>query len=442
MLIHQTPRRISVLIAAAVLGASPSAWANGRFPRADQLVATPGRPEQLVLRTTFGLLVSRDAGATWEWICEEAVGFARQEDPAVAVLAGGRLLAGLSAGLAEASDTFCSWQFAQLSSAPLELVDLTVRPLQPESAVALAWERTDANAFGYRSLFFATSDAGASWQSYGTGIDPSVLVLTLDVAPSDPTRLYASGIRPAARTAALFVSTDAAQTWTERPAPFDSPREQGLYIAAVDPFSPERVYLRSSGASTSRLLVTGDAGLSFDELFSGRSLQGFALSPDGSEIYVGGPEDGLWWASRDERRFEQRSSMPVLCLMSLANLLYACSNEQVDFALGVSSDGGRQFAAKLHLSEVRGPVACAAESSGGVCGAAWPAIAERLGIPPERDAVPSGAGADGVPAVTEARCSVGSARSERSSGVELAVTICIGVASMFRRARRRRASPG
>lgn len=442
MLIRETPRRIVVLVTAAVSCATPAAWANGRFPRADQLVATPGQPERLVLRTTFGLLVSRDAGASWEWICEEAIGFARQEDPAVAVLAGGRLLAGLSAGLAQASDTFCSWQFAQLSEAPLELVDLTVRPLQPESAVALAWERTDANAFGYRSLFFGTSDAGASWESYGAGIDPSVLVLTVDVAASDPRRLYASGIRPAERTAALFVSTDAALTWAERTAPFDSPREQGLYIAAVDPLVPERVYLRSSGASSSRLLVTDDAGLSFHELFSGRSLLGFALSPDGSEVYVGGPEEGLWWASRDARVFEQRSSTPILCLMSVANLLYACSNEQLGFALGVSSDGGRQFTAKLHLSDVRGPVACAPETSGAVCGGAWPAIAARLGIPPERDASASGAGTRGVPAVTEGGCSVGSARGERSSGIGFVVTVCIGVASMFRRARWRRLSPG
>lgn len=440
MLTREMPRRIAVLTTAAVLCASSAAWANGRFPRADQLVATPGQPERLVLRTTFGLLVSSDAGASWQWICEEAVGFARQEDPAVAVLAGGRLLAGLSAGLAESSDTFCSWQFAQLSEVPLELVDLTVRPLQPESAVALAWERADGNAFGYRSLFFTTKDAGASWQSYGTGIDPSVLVLTVDVAPSDPRRLYASGIRPAARTAGLFVSTDDAQTWTERAAPFDSPREQGLYIAAVDPLTPERVYLRSSGASSSRLLVTDDAGLSFGELFSGRSLLGFALSPDGSEIYVGGAEEGLWWASRDARVFEQRSSIPVLCLLRLANVLYACSNEQVGFALGASSDGGRQFEARLHLSDVRGPVACAPETSGGVCGGAWPAIAERLGISPDRDALASSAGTGGVLAVTEGGCAIGSARRERRSGVARVETVCIAVAWMLRRARRRRSS--
>lgn len=437
-----------------IFGTTSTASANGRFPRADQLVATPGQLDQLVLRATFGLLVSRDAGTSWDWICEEAIGFSGEEDPAVAILSGGRLLAGLSAGLAHTSGNFCSWQFAELSGTqpPVELVDLTVRPLQAESAVALAWERTDANAFGYRSLFFSTNDAGNTWASYGTGIDPSVLVLTVDVAPSDPRRLYASGIRPAARTAALFVSTDDAQTWTERAAPFDSPREQGLYIAAVDPLSPERVYLRSSGASSSRLLVTSDAGLSFEVLFSGRSLTGFALSPDGSEIFVGGAEDGLWWAGRDERVFEQRSSIPILCLLSLPDLLYACSNEQRGFALGVSSDGGRQFTAKLHLSEVRGPLACAAETSGGVCARAWPAIAERLGVPPEQSAPSGGAGPagsaeTGTPAASPPRsstgggCSVGSAPIAGGSFLKRAFLFVIGMAFVFRAVRRASLSP-
>lgn len=421
-----------MLLTVAVLGLGERAWANGRFPRADQLVATPGRPDQLVLRTTFGLLVSHDAGMSWEWICEEAVGFASEEDPALAMLAGGRLLAGLSAGLAQASGAFCAWQFASLPGSP-ELVDLTVRPLQPDSAVALAWERTDANAFGYRSLFFRTDDAGQSWQRYGTGIDPGVLVLTVDVAPSDPRRLYASGIRPVDRTAALFVSTDEAQTWSERAAPFDSPREQGLYIAAVDPLVPERVYLRSSGAGASRLLVTDDAGASFAELFSGRSLLGFALSPDGSEIFVGGPEDGLWWASGAARQFERRSATPILCLLSLPNLLYACSNEQLGFALGVSTDGGRQFSAKLRLSEVRGPVACAPETSGGVCAAAWPPIAARLGIPPDTGSAPSGATPSEAPAAADGRCAVHAAPHPGSSRVAL-MLLCLGVALVYRRA--------
>src|SRR5690606_4302370 len=211
--------RASALAVALVcaLGLRSGAWANRRFPRADQLVAAPGQPELLVLRATFGVLGARGGGAARDWSWEEASGFSGEEDPAIALLAGGRLLAGISAGLAQVSGDYCAFQFAALSGTPVELVDLTLRPREPGSAVALAWERSaDANVFGYRSRFFSTSDAGGTWRPQGAGIDPGVLVLTVDVAPSDARRLYASGIRPAARSAALFVSTDAGETWAER----------------------------------------------------------------------------------------------------------------------------------------------------------------------------------------------------------------------------------
>jgi hypothetical protein len=174
--------------------------------------------------------------------------------------------------------------------------------------------------------------------------------------------------------------------------------------------------------------------VSFEELFSGRALLGFALSPDGSEIYVGGPDNGLWAASRAELVFEQRSPVPIVCLMSSANILYACSNELTGFALGASSDGGHEFVAKLHLSEVRGPLACPESTSGSVCAAEWPAIAERLGISPEQIVAQSSAAPEGgAPAAAHRGCSIGVVRGSHGSGVELLVGICLGVASRARR---------
>jgi hypothetical protein len=295
------------------------------------------------------------------------------------------VLAGLNEGLAQSSDRGCSWRFANPPSTEQPIVDLSARRDAPSLAVALAWQRQapSADMPGYRTRLFASED-GQAWREHGTGIDPSVLVLTVDIAPSDAARLYASGIRSGAeRSAALFVSTDAGQSWLERPAPFDARSEQGLYIAAVDPLDPEIVYLRTSGVSSSRLLVTADAGASFVVPFTGGPMLGFALSSDGSQIYLGGVEDGLWAGTRDALRFEQRSTLPVVCLTSDADLLYACSNEAGGFALGVSSDGGSSFEPRLLLANVRGPLQCSPGASVGVCEPYWRATAERLGVPPE-----------------------------------------------------------
>ena len=312
-----------------------------------------------------------------------------------------------------------------------------------------------ASTPGYRSRFFATSDGGASWSVYGDGLDPSVLGLTLDVAPADPRRLYASGIRPGAqRTASLFVSTDDGASWTERPVPFDARNEQGLYIAAVDPDQPDLVYLRTSGATSSRLLVTRDAGLTFEEPYAGGPMLGFALSPDGAAIYLGGPDDGLWVGARDTLVFERRSDVPVQCLLRTVDALFACSSDVAGgFTVGASTDDGYTFAPRLFLSSVRGPLACdattATASTASLCASEWPATAERLGIDGVGGGDPNGssgggageaAGSPGVaPSAPDDGSGCGLARGTRAERESwLGAAFAIGLAAARRRGRSRR----
>ena len=75
-------RHLGVALAASLALASGTASANGRYPNADMLIVDPGEPSHLVLRATFGTLVSRDGGQRWSWICEESIGYTG--DPALA----------------------------------------------------------------------------------------------------------------------------------------------------------------------------------------------------------------------------------------------------------------------------------------------------------------------------------------------------------------------
>src|ERR1700722_9772949 len=100
---------MAVLAAMGVTLVAPPALANGRFPAASQLVAHPRDPARMVLRTTYGLLVTRDNGTSWDWICERAVGYGGVEDPALAITGGGTLLAGIFEGLVSSSDEGCTW---------------------------------------------------------------------------------------------------------------------------------------------------------------------------------------------------------------------------------------------------------------------------------------------------------------------------------------------
>ena len=409
--LHIAPIAALAALLAASFAASP-ARANGRFPAANQLVTAPGDPQTLLLRTTFGLALSHNAGADWSWICEQGMldgGAGGAEDPAIGITTNGSIVAGLFEGLQVSPDTGCSWMPLSGALNAVPIVDLVVRPDDPGTILALSNEYLAADDGGaplFTSYAIGSSDNGATWAKQGTSIDPAFILETIEVAKSDPHRVYLSGVSGsgAKSIAALFVSEDTGGTWTQRNVPLDPTNERAPFISAVDPQNADIVYVRTSGAGANRVLVTKDAGKTFTTAYTSKgSLLGFALSEDGSKIYVGGPQDGLQVASTADLSFSPvlshvvgtcgETMIHVQCLTSRGSTLYACSDEVSGFILGQSGDDGATFTPLLHLSEgLRGPIACPAGASASVCATYWPMQRDMLAIPPDGGA-PADAGA-------------------------------------------------
>ncbi len=409
-----------------------------------------------MLRATFGLLVSQDAGATWGWICESALGFNGTEDPAVAVTADGTILAALYEGMATSNDTGCSWAFAP-SLAGWVSADVAVRPEAPDDAVALAWieDTTDAGLTTFETHVFETSDDGVDWSQAGSAIDPTALLQTIDVAASDPNRIYVCGVHGIYETqdVTLYTSRDGGQTFVENAVPVDTELESNAYIAAVDPVNADRLYVRTWPIS--RLLVSDDAGQSFRAVltFAGE-MQGFAASPDGTTLYAGGPTDGLWVGDATTLSFRQVSSVPIQCLATSGATLYACSNDP-PFALGASADGGASFTPLLRFAAIPGALSCPSSSQTASCSGQFPAICETLpgcgeggaGNGAEADGGPRGAGSSSRGSLTaetgEPSCgchAVGFARRTRRRlmGSALALSGFSLMGAAFRRLFRRK----
>jgi photosystem II stability/assembly factor-like uncharacterized protein len=435
-------RSLLGLVAASTIAvsllAAPDARANGRFPAANQIVVAPNDPNTIVLRTTFGVIISRDHGTSWDWICERAIGIkSPTEDPSLGITANNTVIAGTFEGLAVSPDTGCSWSFAANGLENKIVVDTVVRIDAPHVALGLTNKYRavdDAGNPNYTSQVFSSIDDGASWSAFGTAIDPTAVLETLEVAASDPHRLYVSGYRGAGANVKgiLFVSTDDGMTWAERAIPLDPATETSPFIAGVDPTNADRVYVRTNGPNSSRLLVTSDAGMSFTPIFTGASLAGFALSPDGAKVYVGGPKDGLNVASSSDFQFKRTSTVAVQCLKRAGTTLYACSNEVSGFIVGASEDDGATFVAELHLATIRGPLACGASTSSAVCVDDWPAVRDSLGIPAD-DAGTSDAGTPAGSTPKGCGC-----RGAPVSGGGVA-TLCAIVAALAFAARARRA---
>ena len=437
---------------------APEALANGRFPSASQLVVGPSDPNLLAVRTTFGLLVSHDKGANFDWICETALGYSGVQDPSVGLTGAGAFTVGTFGGLLVSPDTGCAWGFVGGALAKLPVDDVVVRGATPSNVLALTRKHTsddDAGAPLYTTQIYATSDDGANWSKLGVPLDPGALTYTIEVARSDPQRLYVSGLKGTGMNAQafLFVSTDTGATWTPRSIPFDAASERAPFIAAVDPAKPDVVYVRTSGPVANRLLVTTNAGQSWDVRYTGGQMLGFALSPDGSKVYLGGPNDGVQVASTVDFQFTKKSSVAVQCLTANGGTLYACSNDKNGgFAIGASTDDGATFTPKLHLTTIRGAIVCASpDASAAECAQEWPTVRDLLngggdagsqddgGIVIGRDggarAPDGGANAANPPGDSTKSC--GCREASASNGIFS--TLALVMATMFALRRKRRA---
>jgi photosystem II stability/assembly factor-like uncharacterized protein len=318
----------------------------------------------MVARATFGILDSDDAGATWTWICEDAVGYFGVEDPAIAVTADGSTLVASSKGLSVSRDGGCSWSMPGSSGGGGAGVVVTVDPTNPHEALALT--STFANSV-YSVSLVKTADDGATWTDVGT-LPVGVLAETVEIAPTNPDRVYVSARLNPSQQSALLRSDDGGLTWTQ--SMIDVPVGASVFIGAVDPHDPDVVYVRVRVPANTigRVLVTRDAGVTWTQVWRGSGdVAGFALSPDGMNLAVGGPDSGVNLAGTSDLAFSMANTLGASCLTWSGGRLFACAKEALDlFTIGVSDDKGVNFTPLLHLPDIT-PRACGELTSAAVC---------------------------------------------------------------------------
>lgn len=377
-------------LAALFLGA-PDARANGRFPESNQIIFGKADPDLVLLRVTFGLLVSHDRGQTFDWVCEASIGYSSVEDPMYATTPSGHIVATTFQGMTSTKDQACNWKLLGDPSDQAIFVDLTQNPNDGKNIITFSsgYIGADGGNSLFNSQLWETKDEGQSFVKLGQPLDPRLLGYTLDVTKSDPNRIYVTAVRD--RAALLLMSTNHGETWSEQEVPLEG-TERSIWIAGIDPSDAEKVYLRTSNNpdAPGRLILrekdpaAPDKG-TFKTLFTGKApLDGFALSADNQKIWIGSPLDGVWMASTADYQFTQKSETAVKCLAWAEDGLWACSNEAakpIGFIAGVSTDDGATFAPKAHFCSIRGPLRCAAESTTTkLC--SWPLQRETLGCDP------------------------------------------------------------
>lgn len=376
-----TLRRTSVallfsLVTLAFVCITGRARANGRFPQAQAIESVPGSDGSTIfLRATFGILVSRDAGKSWRWICERALGYEGTWDPPIAVTHDGRLWVGLERGLVSTLDG-CTVDTAS------ELAGEQVKDLTVDTKGETLWVLTGAP--DKRGAIWRRSSHGAvpKWERMGE-MPESINPMTLEVAPSKPSRIYVTGQPYGTVRGWLWRSDDGGKTITG--AKNDLANTGPLFIAAVDPKDANRVLLRHLHTTGSTVLVTPDAGRTFKEVLAMESAMfGFAKSPDGLTYFAGSglPEHGLYRSTDRGEHFERVANHGLLCLHDApGGRLFVCENPVTLGGPGIalSTDRGRTVSILATFGDIQGPVTCGGadaapgpDAGGSLCADAWP----------------------------------------------------------------------
>jgi hypothetical protein len=376
------------------------ARADGALPGSLGIMLPVDRPQEIVLSTNFGLIISNDRGATWLWTCEQlatsmANRYAVGPPPAATGSLGDRFYA-LSPikGLAISDDETCSWQPSAGALAGETVTDFFVDPTSPDRVLAAAAAPDDAGDVA--ASIYESMDGGATFDSTPLFVAPvGATVVGVEIARSDPdviTLAYylttASDAGVSGFDPVLVRSSDGGRTWG---APIDVQVALGpniVRILAVDPADSNLVYLRVSAitSGTESVAITRDGGMTFTQpvTIDNGSVSAFARLASGTVLVGalinlpggGGGTRGAGYRSTDGgMTFTSWNLSPQPHIVGLAerasgaqSILYLSGkNYSDDWALATSTDEGITVTPVMSYDEVRGIQSCAQAACADTC---------------------------------------------------------------------------
>lgn len=378
----------AIALCAGLFGRDASA--NGRFPTAQFFSLGEGAArDRIAITTTFGLLVSLDAGERWQWICEDALGFTGEYDPVTAVTDSGALIVTLPAGAAIARGDWCDFSpIAESQTDPS--IDVTARG----ALVALSQQLATG---GTRLLL--SDDDGRTFRRAWTSSE--YFTQTIDYAPMNSLLLYATAQDRLgyARILRSDSGGDVFDPTTATPLAMTA----ATFLAAVDSIDDRRLLLRgfaTDGSST--LSRSDDSGATVRTLLtSAGAMVGAAATPGFETIWAMSAEEGARLQRSDDGGGTFRPLAATLRARSLRyrrGVVFATASEQqAGYSFGCSQDGGESFRRLLAIEDIRGPEACGDTTRVRTrCAAQWPTVRAQLLAITRPPAPPRGRCAEGV----------------------------------------------
>jgi MYXO-CTERM domain-containing protein len=377
---------------ALTLVLSPSASAHGRFPELGRISFHPTDDDIYLVRGTFGLVVTTDGGATFQWICPTVFSGRWTEDPAITIADDGSFIVGIFDGLSRSPDGGCNWSMPSTDLTEEVVIDVA-RTADATRLFALQ------SSGGTDNGLWSSTDSGATWAATNPAID-SILFETVEVAPSDAMRVYLTGAYPPSvempRRPYVYASTDGGVTFDSVAFTDFRDGDRNVYLLGVDPLDPDRLLILVRATMEDRIYESTDAGATFDEIFTLPTLDGFAWSEDGMTVWLGsGTNTTLYRSTNGGSTFDVlRDDVSVSCLGVRGDELFVCADNFADgYALGRSTDDGVTIDPLFVFADIDGIVECSGDADAPtVCTDELDDLARDLGL--ADGGMPDG-GADG-----------------------------------------------
>ncbi len=350
--------RDRVLGLALLAAAGPIFWAgdaraDGAFPNALSILTPAQLPNETLLATNFGLVMSFDHDQTWIWSCEQPQNsFATLYQMGPPPL--NRIYAISPTSLITTDDSSCTWN-ASASGA----VDAFVDPTNQNRVLAVVAKSADVGSI---YTVVESADAGTTFPQLRYTAAAGDHITGVEIARSDPQTIYLTLTSGAAYTPKVAVTSNGGTSWTlhdlER-----QPASRHLQHPAGRRRSdqPQKLILRVGSGAGEALAISTDSGVSATTplTFPGGVFTAFARMPSGLAHRGRRRRDHQRRLSLDRRRRLRSTQLPAVpftfkAMSARGTTLYAALDNMTDpFAIETSGDEGMTWRPLMRFNQGR-----------------------------------------------------------------------------------------
>ena len=441
-----------VLVGACLAALATEVLANGRPPQTSTINFRPGMPSTIAAGTSFGLLISKDNGATWRWMCEDSLPYGGMYDPDYEIMSSGTLFATTFDGLKVNRD---GCVFASTVLAPPE------PELKFFSSIARASDNTfyAASADPTDGNVYKSTDDGMSFTPLPPPGQLNDWWQSMEVAPTDPERIYLSGYRfvvvPDAGTKKeflLFTSTTGGASWTPLPlTDLVAMSNSTIEIAGISKTDPLHVFARvtlEDNAIADGIYESTNGGQNWTKILTKMGSIALVVRKNG-DIVAGTQTQGVFKRANGETTWTELTGAPhVNCLVENADgEVWACTQNYGNPQIPMDGYGIMKstdlvtWTPVMKYQDIYEPVTCPMDTlqymkcdrpmaTGAPAG--WCGLCDQLGCDPKRSCL---AEVDGPPKKDEKGgcCETG----DSSAPGALAAGALVGIVLSRRRKKRR-----